>query len=55
MTFHRRALAALLLVFAAVTPAAATPRAADPGAWPWQLGEFPWQTGGIVHLPPPGR
>jgi len=26
--------------------------AAEPGAWPWQLGEFPWQTGGIVHVPP---
>jgi hypothetical protein len=39
---------AACLMLTAIIPASA----AELGAWPWQLSEFPWQTGGVVHVPP---
>jgi hypothetical protein len=39
---------AACLIVTAIIPASA----AGLGAWPWQLSEFPWQTGGVVHVPP---
>ena len=49
----KRTMSVLTIAASLMLTAMASASAAEPGAWPWQLSEFPWQTGGSVQVPPP--